>query len=91
MATPSLAQNSTDRRRSIRFDMAFCPLQIDPCNGWDPIPCSVCDMSETGARLKVPCEVLVPSVIALLIGNVKHFARIAWRSDHHMGVEFIDL
>jgi len=55
------------------------------------LPCLLADVSETGARLKLEEDVLLPEQFVLLltvkVGPRRH-CRVAWRTGTTMGVQF---
>jgi hypothetical protein len=65
-------------------------MRLDPCDGRGPITCTLLDFSVTGVRLKLPDNVSVPDEVKVLIGELSHNARIAWRKDTIVGVDFVD-
>lgn len=65
-------------------------VNLDPCDGRDPISCPLLDFSITGIRLELPADVTVPTNVQIRIGNVSHNAQIVWRKGHVAGVDFID-
>jgi PilZ domain-containing protein len=81
---------STDKRRSRRR-----PLQhegrIKRSDGEPQIPCSVRDISATGARLAVEMPAAVPNQFILLLsrdGRTRRACAVVWRSAEEVGVEF---
>jgi hypothetical protein len=81
---------AVERRKEPRAQIGRCLLRLDPRDGRDPIVCFVWDMSESGARLKLSQDVPLPSILAVLIGNVTRTARLIWRKEDHLGIEFCD-
>ena len=70
-----------DRRYSVR---------LDPCDGRGPITCALLDFSVTGVRLELPDNMPMPDEVKVLIGQLSHNARIVWRKDTMVGVDFVD-
>jgi len=70
-----------DRRYSVR---------LDPCDGRGPIICALLDFSVTGVRLELPDDTPMPYEVKVLIGQLSHNARIVWRKDATVGVDFVD-
>lgn len=86
---PPDSASHTERRREDRVSVGHRRLQVDPCDGRQPIDCLVWDMSVNGARLTLSHNVPLPPEVSVLIGNVTHRARVVWRKDPQIGVEFL--
>jgi hypothetical protein len=58
--------------------------------GLSVLDCVIRDLSDHGARLELATTVGVPDSFELIIApdRVKRFCKIAWRSEHHIGVSF---
>lgn len=57
-----------------------------------PRSCTVSDVSETGARLKVDTPDELPEKFILLLtasGKTRRFCRVIWRSKKEAGVKFL--
>jgi hypothetical protein len=65
-------------------------MRLDPCDGRGPITCALLDYSVTGARLRLPEDIALPEQVQILIGELCHYARIAWRKGTTVGVDFVD-
>jgi hypothetical protein len=52
--------------------------------------CALLDFSVTGVRLELPDNMPVPDEVKILIGELSHNARIVWRKDATVGVDFTD-
>ena len=65
-------------------------VRLDPCDGRGPISCALLDFSVTGVRLELPDNMTVPDHVKVLIGELSHNARIVWRKDASVGVDFVD-
>jgi hypothetical protein len=63
---------------------------LDPCDGRAPIACTVLDYSVTGMRVELPDSQPLPELVQVLIGNLSHNARVAWRKGNVAGIDFID-
>jgi PilZ domain-containing protein len=63
---------------------------IEKNGGWSLIDCTVCDLSEGGAKLQIDPALGIPSHFDLLFGNELEIipVRIRWRRRNFMGVEF---
>jgi hypothetical protein len=58
--------------------------------GKDPIPCTVQNISDRGACLKVPTTHGIPAVFDfLLAGEAARTCKTIWRDDTQIGVMFI--
>jgi hypothetical protein len=80
-----------ERRDAPRVDIARrYSVRLDPCDGRGPIICALLDFSVTGLRLELPDNTAVPDQVKVLIGELAHDARIAWRQDMIVGVDFVD-
>ena len=80
-----------ERRDAPRVEIARrYSMRLDPCDGRAPIMCVLLDFSVTGVRLELPDNVPMPDDVKVLIGDLSHNARIAWRKDATVGVDFID-
>ena len=53
-----------------------------------PTVCRVLDISTDGAGLTIQCESALPDTFFLHIGTIKHVARVVWRCEQRLGVEF---
>lgn len=83
---PSL--ESMDRRRELRQKPCKAVVQLDPCNGHEPIRCFVWDMSDKGARLKLSIETELPKIVYLIVENDRKPAVVVWRKADQVGLEF---
>jgi PilZ domain len=78
------------RRKSLRRHFGY-PGQLHFEDGAPPRPCTIIDMSESGAQLDVPGDAEVPGEFFLLIGgnsHVRRHCRVVWRSGKRIGVQF---
>jgi hypothetical protein len=82
---------SDDRRAAERVDLSGrYTMRLDPRDGRAPIDCPVLDFSITGVRLEVPGNPALPADVQILIGSLAHKARIVWRKDAVVGVDFVE-
>ena len=65
-------------------------MRLDPCDGRGLIVCALLDFSVTGVRLELPDNTTLPDQVKVLIGDLVHDARIVWRKDTIVGVDFVD-
>jgi hypothetical protein len=54
----------------------------------EPLTCVVCDISDHGARLKLPEEVALPRIVHVVTETEKIPAAVAWRKGVQIGLEF---
>jgi hypothetical protein len=88
MTTGRPATHAEERRREQRQHIGSPLVKLDPGLGGEPIGCFVWDISERGARLKLARAVALSDVVGVLIGNVRKDARVVWRKEDQIGVEF---
>ena len=87
---PHLAE--IDERRDaprVEIEGRYC-IRLDPCDGRVPITCALLDFSVTGVRLELPDNTPAPDEVKVLIGDLEHNARIVWRKDNTVGIDFVD-
>ena len=81
----------SDRRGAPRIEVGGAySMRLDPRDGREPLQCPVIDYSVTGVRLKIPDDVALPQDVQIVIGELSHNARIVWRKDGVIGVDFVD-
>jgi PilZ domain len=80
---------SSEKRRSPRRE-ALMPAMIFYPSQNQNVVCMVRDLSQDGALLDVPLAKEMPFVFWLRLDGetALRFCSVAWRSDHHLGVEF---
>ena len=66
-------------------------LGVDAHDGRKPMTCFIRDISELGARLMLTQDAILPDEVTILVGNVTHRARVAWRKGDQIGVEFLEI
>lgn len=83
---------ATKERRIASRQKSFLQGRIFYNNRRSSIDCLVRDVSDTGAKLKLSEEVIVPEVMELYISNKDEFrrARVQWRYRGEVGVAFGD-
>jgi hypothetical protein len=89
MSSDPAMQQPSERRREERVSVGHRRLQLDPCDGRRPVDCLIWDMSLSGARLTLAQNIPLPPEVAVVIGNVTHRARVVWRKDPQIGIEFL--
>jgi hypothetical protein len=56
-----------------------------------PLECHMSDISESGTRIVVDYPKAIPQEFLLLLNNdLLRWCRVIWRSDHEIGITFID-
>lgn len=55
------------------------------------VECEVCDLTESGARLRLGDDVTIPSCFDLTIlpDNTSRKAQVCWRDNQELGIQFI--
>jgi hypothetical protein len=79
-----------ERRVKPRVDGGDYLLRLDAGDGSTPIACFVCDISLSGARLRLSKDLELPKIVKVLINNVLHPARVVWRKESQIGIEFVE-
>lgn len=93
MTTPYLdrsrAKSPTgEERRVVGRQKSVADVWADP-GGMEPaIPCRLLDISLIGAKLSLDAGVQLPDSFILHAGGVKTMARVIWRRQNMLGVEF---
>ncbi|HTP90209.1 MAG TPA: PilZ domain-containing protein [Xanthobacteraceae bacterium] len=86
------ARNSANQRRKPRRTLRYKARILIDKKGTQ-IPCSLSDVSETGARVKLESESELPEQFVLLLtptGSSRRLCRLAWRDGTAVGVAFTD-
>ena len=85
--------STRETRRSKRKAFDYVAL-LDYCDGEQPRPCQVRDISAVGARLAVFADTnAIPETFNLLLdpsAKVLRVCRVAWRSPTEVGVRFLN-
>ena len=88
---PAAAAVNDERRGASRVELARrYSIRLDPRDGRAPITCALLDFSVTGVRLELAENITVPDEVKVLVGELSHNARIVWRKDASVGVDFVD-
>jgi hypothetical protein len=75
-------------RRNASRQKAVADAWADP-GGMEPaIPCKLLDISNIGAKLGVDAGASIPESFTLHAGGTKTSARVIWRRQNQVGVEF---
>lgn len=79
-----------DEHRRATRRRALKGAQIIFNEGSSVIDCVVRDLSETGAKLKIPSPIGVPDTFTLSVqgDNTRRKCRVAWRRATELGVAF---
>src|SRR5829696_7116805 len=80
-------EQRTNLRREVRYG-----VWIAYGDDWTLVPCTILDVSQSGARLMLPGNEDVPSEFILLLsehGRARRQCRVAWRRKDKVGVEFV--
>jgi PilZ domain len=84
------SSNHAELRRKARRHFHYnASVLIDATSS--PRPCSISDISETGARIMLESECELPERFILLLtpsGEARRHCRLVWRSGLSAGVEF---
>jgi len=64
---------------------------IDVGDGSSPRNCLICDVSQQGARVAVIRQSDIPDEFRLMLGGggANRPCRVVWRTEQHVGVEFL--
>lgn len=90
MATASTSRSKADLRKHARKQFHW-QAKIIAAND-APQSCTVTDVSQSGARLKVAKPNELPEKFVLLLtssGNARRVCRVIWRSKKDAGVKFV--
>lgn len=81
--------DTLEKRRSLRRPLSHI-AHIATGLG-QPLQCSMSDVSEAGARIALPYPKSAPQeFLFLLKPDLPRWCRVVWRSEHEIGVAFID-
>ncbi len=94
MAIPSAKEilaASAENRGEPRKRVLMSGLAVTE-DGGDAFPCTVLDVSSTGARVRVGPDRVLPDVFRLIVvrNRTVHMARVMWRNQQLAGVRFED-
>jgi len=86
-----LARKPKDLRKSSRTKLKGAAW-IRLAGGFAARQCEVLDISDTGARIAVPSQQLVPNAFSLALqrGGQGRAARVKWRRGTEIGLEFTE-
>ena len=88
-----MSDMSNDKRKAIRrpfHQLAF----VDFGDGSSPRPCTVDNISKTGARILLNTEISIPTEFSLALtgdGKVRRHCRVTRRSEREVGVAFVPM
>ena len=81
----------TDDHRDAQRHRTLKGVLIVINSGFSTFKCTVRDLSETGARLKVASIVGVPDGFQLLMDDGRKFAcAVVWKTENEIGVSFFN-
>ena len=82
--------SASNQRRAERYDCKQFGTLISPCGNFTE-PCLVLNQSNTGALVEVEFADDVGDDLMLVVDGDKYRrpARVAWRDNHRLGIEFI--
>jgi two-component system cell cycle response regulator len=85
----ALKQEKTDNRR-LRRSRVFLHGKIVFDNGGVSSDCVIRDLSEAGAKVRLPAEMAVPHQLYLIETRrgLAYVARVTWARDAELGLEF---
>lgn len=68
-------------------------IGLDACVTWPrPVPCTISDISATGARLTTDYMDLLPNEFDLALNaDIMRKCRVVWRKENQVGVKFLPL
>ena len=86
----SASENAQERRRSPR-NRTFVGGQLIFNQRRSTLDCTVRNLSEDGALVRVSQTVALPDIVELYLPAKResHMARIRWRDQEHSGLEFL--
>ena len=90
MAATAAELSSTEARRAVR-QRSFLGAKLSYGDGAFTFDCVVRDVSETGARVKVPQGLAVPNHVFLVEtrSGIAYEARVVWKRHPEIGLEFV--
>ena len=91
MNTPTIANTvPVEDRRAHRRQRMFKSGAVSPDGHFCAIGCTVRNLSETGVRIQVGVQSAIPSnfVFQMKDGSIRTKARIVWRHEKEIGVNF---
>ncbi len=82
---------SAEGRRSARV-RTFLEARVSYSDGAISTPCTVNQLSDIGARLSVPSTVTLPATFEIAIPQrgIARRAKLVWRRDDLVGIDFLD-
>jgi PilZ domain len=87
------AKQRLDEQRRSQRHLVQCPAWIDTGRGAPLRNCTICDVSETGARIMIESPETVPTDCWLLAssdGASRRRCKVIWQSDDQIGVSYLD-
>lgn len=83
-------RNHAELRKNPRRQFHY-PAKIIVDDKTPPLPCSISDISETGARVALESEIELPETFWLLLtpnGGARRHCRTVWRDGVNLGIAF---
>lgn len=80
----------SDKRRKVRRPLSY-PGLINVGDGSPLRPCTLYDVSESGAQIVIPAPDDLPEQFCLILGFVgaaQRHCQVAWRAEKRVGVKF---
>ena len=66
-------------------------MEVDPGHGRKPLKCFIRDISEGGAGLQLPENVILSGKMRARLGNVVQPIRLVWQKERQIGIEFLEM
>jgi hypothetical protein len=87
---PVAASSANDNKRIAARSRTLKSAKIVHLDKWQVVDCAVRDISATGAKLQCKEQMAVPNELRFLLvsDNTIRRARVAWRRDDLIGIEF---
>jgi hypothetical protein len=84
------ASNADDNKRIATRSKTLKSAKVVHLTKWLVVDCAVRDISATGAKLQCKDQMAVPNEIRFLLvsDNTIRKAKVAWRRDDLIGIEF---
>lgn len=86
-----VAREIQEQRKEPRRSVGKALLKLDIGKGHEPFVCFVWDISDNGARLKVPENVEIPKIVYVISEDSRWPAAVVWRKGNQIGLEFFPI
>ncbi len=87
-AAGSSQQPLGEEKRSATRQKLFEEGWADPGGAASPLVCKISNISHKGAKIALADENALPDNFILHVGSARRAARVVWRSQNQIGVEF---